>query len=1000
MAMTVDELQVLITAQTTKFNSEIAKVQSQLTGLDKNVQKTSNNLTSNLTKGLTQVAGKVLSVAAIVKATTASINSAMEYIEDENLFQVSMGRWADATRDWSKQVQDSVGVSGAWLRKYSGVMTNMTYSMGLAQDQAVQLGKGIALLSNDLASFYNISADSAFEKIQSAMAGMPRPLQELGIMVRDSEVKQVAYANGIARTGDELNTTQKAMATYLAILQRTSNAQGDLARTINTPANQFRMLKTSIINLGVAIGMMFQPLLSVVLPVLNAIVIATTRAFQAIAALFGIEFDASAYAEDFFDISAGVGSVGNAADSSSGKVKKLAKQLAAFDEMNTLNDNSSGRGSSGGSGGAGGGTVDLPKIDWEKLYSGGFDKVSNKALELADKIYKTFEKLGKKLNNTFKKIDWSKLSGALNEVWEALKPFGERIGAGLEWFYDNVIDPLMVWVANDLIPAALHAIAGAIKLIGAIIDACAPTFTWLFDNFLRPIAEFTGGIIVSVLQGIGDMLNWIAQQQAVVELIKNIALTVGIMVAAWEAYQLVAGIVTGIQIAMTGAMVAGTTASGAYAAGLGIVTAAQSAAATAGTVLNAVFSTTSIVGLAITAVLTGISVVNEALKLSTMEAELAERNRMDTVKLSTQTTEWHTQAIERQKEILDELEDVELNAVDSELAYINAQEQATKKREKYNEMLNAGTYSTDELHKAELEALSAEGRATAAKNKLAEAQAEVTEKTTEYSNQEWKRIMTEKQAELLDSVKAGRYEEVNQALTDLSKSTLEYKDAHGNMAKFTEEDTKNMALFIGDQLGKADAEYKKYWESTAECIENSVCTVQNVKPQFEASGKNFADGIANGINANSWKVSNAAKNSALSAKNTFNSTLQIKSPSRVMKKSGGFFVAGIATGIAESISSAEKQVAYMANRITGTVDNIFENYELADFSQSFDLGANIGEEIDTRIKREDMRREMREKDDEEPVSVTVKIGEETILDRIIDGINSRSFMQNAGVISV
>ena len=112
-----------------------------------------------------------------------------------------------------------------------------------------------------------------------------------------------------------------------------------------------------------------------------------------------------------------------------------------------------------------------------------------------------------------------------------------------------------------------------------------------------------------------------------------------------------------------------------------------------------------------------------------MEAELAERNRMDTVKLSTQTTQWHNEAIQRQKELIDELEDAELNAVDSELAYINAQEMATQKREKYNQMLQAGTYSTDELHKAELEALSAEGRATAAKEKLAEAQQTVTDKT-------------------------------------------------------------------------------------------------------------------------------------------------------------------------------------------------------------------------------------------------------------------------------
>lgn len=995
MAMTVDELQVLITAQTSKFNSEIAKVQSQISGLDKNVKNTS----SNLTKSFGSLAAKVVSVGAIIKATASSINAAMNFIEDENLFQVSMGKWADATRDWSNEVQNSVGVSAAWLRKYSGVMTNMTASMGLAQDQAVKLGKGIALLSNDIASFYNISAESAFEKIQSAMAGMPRPLQELGIMVRDSEVKQVAYANGIARTGDELNTTQKAMATYLAILQRTSNAQGDLARTINSPANQFRMLKTSIKDLAVAIGTMFQPLLQVVLPVLNAIVIATTRAFQAIARLFGIEFDASAYADGFSDISAGVESVGDAADDSSGSVKKLAKQLAAFDEMNTLNkDTSSGGGSSGGSGG---GSIDLPTIDWDKLYSGGFDKVTNKALEMADKIYKAFEKLGKKLNNTFKKIDWAKISKGINEVWEALKPFGERIGAGLEWFYDNVLEPLVVWAANNLVPTVLHLIAGALKLIGAVIDACAPTFAWLFDNFLRPIAEFTGGIIIGVLQGIGDMLNWIAEQQAVVELIKNIALTIGIMVAAWEAYQLVAGIVTGIQIAMTGAMVAGTTASGAYAVGLGVVTAAQSACATAGAALNAIFSTTSIVGLAITAVLTGISVVNEALKLSTMEAELAERNRMDTVKLSTQTTEWHNEAIERQKEILDELEDVELNAVDSELAYINAQEQATKKREKYNEMLNAGTYSTDELHKAELEALSAEGRATAAKNKLAEAQQQVTDKTEEYGNMEWKRIMTEKQAEMLDLAKAGRYEEINQRLLELGTSCIEYKDAHGNMTKFTMEDSENMAFFIGDQLAKADSAYKEYWNSSSATIQEAVKITQSVEPQFEQSGKSFDSGLATGINQNSWQVSNAAKNSALAAKNAFNSTLQIKSPSRVMKKSGGFFVAGIATGIADSIKEAEIEVVYMANKLTGAVDNVFSNYQIADIAPNLEIGADISNDIETRLKRDNMRQEMQEKDDEdEPISLTVKIGEDTILDKIVNGINEKSFMNNMGVISI
>lgn len=993
MALTVDELQVLITAQTTKFNVELEKVQKQIAGLDTNVKKSS----SNITKNFAGMATKFISVGAVITATAKSISAAMNYIEDENLFQVSMGKWADSTRDWSKAVQDSVGVSAAWLRKYSGVMTNMVSSMGIATDQAAQMGKGIALLSNDIASFYNISPETAFEKIQSAMAGMPRPLQELGIMVRDAEVSEVAYANGIAKAGEEMNTQQKAMATYLAILQRTTNAQGDLARTINSPANQFRMLKTAVIDLAVAFGTLFQPLLSVVLPVLNAIVIATTKALKAIANFFGIEFDAGAYADSLTTTSSGISSVGDAADDSSGKVKKLAKQLASFDEMNVLKeeDNSS----SGSGSGGGGGTVELPKIDWDNLYSGGFKNIENKALELADTIYQAFDKLGKKLNKTFQKIDWDKITKALKNVWDALKPFGERVGAGLEWFYDNVLEPIALWCANDVFPAILNAIAGAINLVGAIIDSVAPTFTFLFDNFLKPIAQFTGGIIVSVLEGIGNMLQWISEQSAVVSLITNIATAVGIMVVAWQGYELVCGIITGVQLAMNGAMVAGTTATGAYAAGLGVVTAAQSACATAGEILNAVFSSTTIVGLAITAVLTGIQVVNEAVKLSTMEAELAERQRMDTIKLSTQTTTWHNEALQRQTELIDELENAELSAVDSELAYINAQEMATQKRQKYNEMLASGKFSTEELHKAELEAMSAEGRAKAAKEKLAEAQQTVTDKLTEYDNMEWKRIMTEKQAEMLELAKQGRYADISKALIDLSRSTIEYKDAHGNMSQFTQEQSEAMADFIGSQLAKADENYKKYWESTSQTVNNAAVCVESVKSQFEQSGKNFDAGLADGINANSWQVSNAAKNSALSAKNAFNSTLQIKSPSRVMKKSGGFFVSGIVAGISDSIDSANSEVEMMAKKMTDTADNIFSGYEIPNIISDLDLSSTIQRDIESGFNAE-RRKDLENKDDETPVAVTVKIGEETILDRIIDGLNDKAFLTNAGVVTV
>jgi len=221
------------------------------------------------------------------------------------------------------------------------------------------------------------------------------------------------------------------------------------------------------------------------------------------------------------------------------------------------------------------------------------------------------------------------------------------------------------------------------------------------------------------------------------------------------------------------------------------------------------------------------------------------------------------------------------------------------------------------------------------------------------------------------------------------------------MSKFTKEESENMAFFIGDQLAKADEAYKEYWNSSSATIQEAVKITKSVEPQFEQSGKSFDSGLASGINQNSWQVSNAAKNSALAAKNAFNSTLQIKSPSRVMKKSGGFFVAGIATGIAESIHEAEAEVAYMANRITGTVDNIFSGYQVADIAPNLNVGADISNDIETRLKRDDMRREMQEKDEDgDPIALTVKIGEDTILDKIVNGINEKSFMKNMGVISI
>lgn len=559
---TVSELQVLISANAASFQAQLDAVKKQMTSMG----AASNSMGSKLGAGLKGTIVKYAGLGAAITGAYKAMRTASSYIEDENLFAVSMDKVADSTRAWSDQVERSVGVSGAWLRKYTGVMTNMTQSMGLSHDTAAKLGKNVALLSQDIASFYNISPEAAFEKMQSAMAGMPRPLQELGIMARDQELEQTALAMGIRKTNGEFTSAQKALLTYETVIRSTKNAQGDLARTLNTPANQMRMLATNARNLGVAIGTMFQPLLSVALPALNAIIMAATSAIRALAGLFGIEFKADA--GGIGEVASGVGGIGEAADKAGGKVKKLKGQLASFDEMNTLQEQDSG-GGSGGGGGAG----TLPTMDWSK-YNAGLDNVKNKAVAMAEAIKKAFKDFGKgfdfaKIGNAFKRF--------FDDANKFLKPIGKILGD--LWGY---FKPFIYWTANDLLPAFLNALGGAINFVGAVIGRVWDSFLKPFvDAFLVPIASFTGGVIVWTLNAIGDALRWIAEQEGAVTTISNLMAIVGTGIAIWQGYQFVIGVVTAAQLAMNGVMVAGTAASGAYAAGIGAVTVAQKIGATA-----------------------------------------------------------------------------------------------------------------------------------------------------------------------------------------------------------------------------------------------------------------------------------------------------------------------------------------------------------------------------------------------------------------------------------
>lgn len=169
-----------------------------------------------------------------------------------------------------------------------------------------------------------------------------------------------------------------------------------------------------------------------------------------------------------------------------------------------------------------------------------------------------------------KSIDYDKISGALDDLWDSLTPFALNVGEGLLWFFQNVLTPLGTWTANELLPAFLDILAGVFDVLNTAIEALKPMGEWLFDNLLRPIAEWTGGIIIDVLTGISDGLtklsDWISEHQTLVEVFVTMISALGIafaiapkiiaVVNAVKAFSAAGGIATAVQNAWNASMLA------------------------------------------------------------------------------------------------------------------------------------------------------------------------------------------------------------------------------------------------------------------------------------------------------------------------------------------------------------------------------------------------------------------------------------------------------------
>ena len=292
-----------------------------------------------------------------------AITKSNEYQENLNLFTVAMGEYVQEAFDYGQAVSEVLGIDLAdWIRN-QGVFNTLLTGFGDTAERAALMSKNLTQLGYDLSSFFNISVEDAMQKLQSGISGELEPLRRLGYDLSQARLEAVALSLGIDKSVMSMTQAEKAELRYYAIMTQVTTAQGDLARTLESPANQLRILSAQFNMAARSIGNIFIPALNAILPYAIAVVEVIREIADAIASLFGFELTEV----DYSGITAGASGAGSMADSldeAAGAAKKLKQYTAGFDELNVFSPDSGSAGSGVGAGGGNGFDFELPEYDF------------------------------------------------------------------------------------------------------------------------------------------------------------------------------------------------------------------------------------------------------------------------------------------------------------------------------------------------------------------------------------------------------------------------------------------------------------------------------------------------------------------------------------------------------------------------------------------------------------------------------------------------------------
>lgn len=515
-----------------------------------------------------KVINGLISVRVIQKTVSLlgnAINKSNEYIETMNLFSVSMGEYGEAAYDYAQKVSEIMGIDPAeWMRN-QGVFNTIITGFGVAGDVAAKMSQNLTQLGYDLSSFYNIGVADAMQKIQSGISGELEPLRRLGYDLSVARLEEERINLGIYKSVSAMTQAEKAQLRYYAMLTQVTDAQGDMARTLDDPANQLRILKAQLTQTARAIGDLFIPMLKSILPPVIAAVKGMREIVASAAALFGIEMQQI----DWESADDGSGALSDSMESAADSAKKLKSYTAGIDELNVLSQGTYSETLGGGLGielpdydflaGAVTSSIDEwtakmePAVTWMKknlkavLGSVIAIGAALSAWNIAPSVYKGILALknylpgiqialaGMSTSTIVMASSVAMLAAGLTAVYktnedvkrsvdEVAKSFKESLAAeisalastivpDLKTAWQGLIDilsPFGSWIESVFTSIWMDMLVPAMSYMSVtIIPVVTTSLMNLWNNVLVPLGSFVGSVLTPAIRIVSDVLGWL-----------------------------------------------------------------------------------------------------------------------------------------------------------------------------------------------------------------------------------------------------------------------------------------------------------------------------------------------------------------------------------------------------------------------------------------------------------------------------------------------------------